>query len=112
MAWNFVRMSIITSSEKYQQAAEEQLKFLAAAAEQYPAGYGMFLTAFLEYMEPPMKVTIVPDEGADKELFPLLVPSESIAILQHSEEEYPLKDGRTTYYVCHKHTCMPPVHSL
>ncbi len=112
MAWNFVRMSIITSSEKYPQAAEEQLKFLAAAAEQYPAGYGMFLTAFLEYMEPPMKVTIVPDEGADKELFPLLVPSESIAILQHSEEEYPLKDGRTTYYVCHKHTCMPPVHSL
>ncbi len=113
MAYNLVRMSIITGNEKYQKAAERQLNFAAAAAERYPAGYGMFLTALLEYMEPPMKVTIVPDEQEDTERLPLTIPLGAAAILlQHPTEEYPLKDGRTTYYVCHNHSCMPPAHSI
>ncbi len=113
MAYNLVRMSIITGNEKYQKAAERQLNFAAAAAERYPAGYGMFLTALLEYMEPPMKVTIVPDEQEDTERLPLTIPLGAAAILlQHPTEEYPLKDGRTTYYVCHNHSCMPPAHSV
>lgn len=113
MAYNLVRMSIVTGSEKYQKAAERQLNFAAAAAEQYPAGYGMFLTALLEYLEPPMKVTIVSDEQEDTERLPLTIPLDAAAILlQHPTEEYPLKDGRTTYYVCHNHSCMPPAHSV
>ncbi len=112
MAYNLVRMSIVTGSEKYQKAAERQLNFVAAA-EQYPAGYGMFLTALLEYLEPPMKVTIVSDEQEDTERLPLTIPLGAAAILlQHPTEEYPLKDGRTTYYVCHNHSCMPPAHSV
>ncbi|MCI8861523.1 MAG: thioredoxin domain-containing protein [Lachnospiraceae bacterium] len=113
MAWNLVRMSMITGSETYRQAAEKQLKFLSAAAEQYPSGYGMFLTAFLEYMEPPVKVTVVADEQEESEHLPLGIPPEAVIILlQQPTTEYPLKDGKTTYYICHKNSCMPPVHTL
>ena len=106
-------MSMITGSETYRQAAEKQLKFLSAAAEQYPSGYGMFLTAFLEYMEPPVKVTVVADEQEESEHLPLGIPPEAVIILlQQPTTEYPLKDGKTTYYICHKNSCMPPVHTL
>ncbi|MEH2958530.1 thioredoxin domain-containing protein [Candidatus Merdisoma sp. JLR.KK006] len=113
MAYNLVRMSMLTDDEKYQKAAEEQLNFLGTDAERYPPGYGMFLTAFLEYLEPPMKVTIVPDEQENRENLPLTIPPYAVAVLlQHPTAEYPLKDGKTTYYVCRNHSCLPPVHAL
>lgn len=113
MAYNLVRLSMITESEKYQKAAERQLNFLAAAAESYPAGYGMFLTALLEYLEPQVKVTIVPDGQERKDCLPLGVPLDAVAVLlQQPTDEYPLKDGKTTYYVCRSHSCQPPVHDL
>jgi hypothetical protein len=113
MAYNLVRMSMLTDDEKYQKAAEEQLNFLGTDAERYPPGYGMFLTAFLEYLEPPMKVTIVPDEQENRENLPLTIPPYAVAVLlQHPTAEYPLKDGKTTYYVCRNHSCLPPVNTL
>ena len=73
----------------------------------------MFLTAFLEYLEPPMKVTIVPDEQENRENLPLTIPPYAVAVLlQHPTAEYPLKDGKTTYYVCRNHSCLPPVNTL
>lgn len=113
MAYNLVRMSMLTDNEKYQKAAERQLNFLAAAAEPYPAGYGMFLTALLEYLEPPMKVTIVPDGQERKDCLPLGAPLDAaVVFLQEPTKEYPLKDGKTTYYVCRGHSCLPPAHEL
>lgn len=113
MAYNLVRMSMLMDNEKYQKAAERQLNFLAAAAESYPTGYGMFLTALLEYLEPPMKVTIVPDGQERKDCLPLGAPLDAaVVLLQQPTKEYPLKDGKTTYYVCRGHSCLPPVHEL
>lgn len=112
MAYNLVRLSLITSDEKYKITAEQQLNFLASKA-QYLPGYAMFLTALLEYDEPPMKVTVVLDEQADSNNIPLAVPLDAaVSLLQQPTEEYPLKNGKTTYYVCKGHSCMPATNDL
>ncbi len=113
MAYNLVRLSLLTDDEKYQMAADKQLNFLAAEASQYPPGYGMFLTALLEHDEPPTKITVVPDEQTNREDLPLAVPSNAVVVLlQQPTEEYPLKNGKATYYVCKEHSCLPPVNNL
>ncbi len=109
MAYNLVRLSFLTDEERYKAAAEHQLRFLARSAAQYPANHAMFLTAHLEHDKPPTKITVVLDEKTDKSTFPLAFPSNAIVILLDvPTREYPLKDDKTTYYVCRGHSCLPP----
>ena len=112
MAYNLVRLSFISSDGKYRTAAERQLDFLTADASQYPVGYAMFLTALLEYNEPPVKITVVSENQADKDKMLFAFSLDDIVLFQKPTEEYPLKNGKTTYYVCKNHSCMPPVNDL
>lgn len=56
MAYCLVRLAEITGKEEYEEAAKRQLAFMSGAAEHYPAGCCMFLTALLLYMHPPKRV--------------------------------------------------------
>lgn len=109
MAYVLVRLSLLTEEDVYQDAADRLLDFLAADASSYPPGYGMFLTALLESADPPMKVTVVPDNRTERDRLALMVPPRALVLLQPPNETYPLKDGRTTYYVCQGRSCRPPV---
>lgn len=109
MAWNLVRLSLLTGEEQYTQDANRQLRFLAAEAAQSPIGHTMFLLALLQQQFPPTKVTVVlaPQEAADK--LSLSFPADAAVTLLHSPTaEYPLKDGKTTFYICRNHQCLPP----
>lgn len=113
MAYNLVRLSLITSDESYASMVERQLNYIAADASHYPPGYAMFLTALLEYSYPPTKVTVVLDDQTDKNDIPIGFSTDTIVtLLQQPTEEYPLKNAKTTFYVCHEHSCMPPVNNL
>lgn len=113
MAYDLVRLSLLTSDEKYSKAAKHQLDFIAADASEYPTSHGMFLTALLEYTDPPMKVTVVTDENTVTDKLPLSTPSDAVVVLlKHPTKEYPLKNGKTTYYVCRGHSCLPPVNDM
>ena len=112
MAYNLARLSLLTEEEKYRDAAERQIEYLSAEAEKYPPGYAMFLTAFLEYNEPRMKITIVPDEQEDRKQLVFRFPPELAVLLKQPDEKQPLINGRTTYYVCRGHVCLPPVNDL
>ena len=112
MAWNLVRLSQIVSEERYGPLAERQLDFLAADAGQYPAGYAMFLLALLDYRDPPPKVTAVFSDKATAARLPLELPAEAVVILREPGRDYPLKNGKTTFYVCRGHICQPPVNEL
>ena len=102
MAYNLVRLWLITSDEKYRIDAKRQLDFLAADASLYPPGHAMFLTALLAYNEPPVKVTAVLDGQTDQSSLPFAVPLDAVVVLlQQPTATYPLKNGKTTYYVCH-----------
>lgn len=96
--------------KQYQEAAERQLEYLAAETAEYATGHSMFLIALLYYQNPPQKITVVlssQDRASDviKEL-PLYA---DIRILPENNSEYSLINGRTTYYVCQDHMCLPPV---
>lgn len=112
MAWNLARMSQLVSEERYGPLAERQLDFLSADASQYPAGYAMFLLALLDRRDPPPKVTAVCLDKAETARLPLELPAEAAVILREPGEEYPMKNGRTTFYVCRGHSCLPPVNGL
>ncbi len=113
MAFNFVRLSLLTSDDKYIKPTEAQLDFLAGEAAHYPIGYGMFLTALLEYNEPPLKITIALDKNTDINDLLFSLPEEAITkVLPQPTDEYTLKDGKTTYYICTKNSCLPPTNNL
>lgn len=112
MAWNLVRLSHLVSEEAYGPLAERQLDFLAGGAKQYPAGYAMFLLALLDRRDPPPKVTVVCSNRPEAEHLPLSLPAEAAVILQGPGEEYPLKNGKTTFYVCQGRSCLPPTNEL
>ncbi len=113
MAFNFVRLSLLTYDDKYIKSAEAQLDFLAGEAVHYPIGYAMFLTTLLEYNEPPLKITIALDKNTDINKLLFSLPEEAVAkVLPLPTDEYTLKDGKTTYYVCTKTGCLPPTNDL
>ena len=112
MAWNLVRLSQLTSDSNYEAAAERQLAFLSPEAERYPAGYAMFLLALLEHEDPPPKVTAVLAQQSDAARLPLAVPPDAALFLREPSAEFPLKDEKTTFYVCRGRSCLPPVHDL
>lgn len=113
MAFNFVRLAQIMDNEKYRSIAEQQLNFLAVETAQYPPGYAMYLLALLEHTEPPMKITVVLDEKTDKKTLPLMLPSDIVVILlEKPSENHPLKNGKTTYYICKGHNCLPSTNDL
>ncbi|MBQ8578498.1 MAG: thioredoxin domain-containing protein [Clostridia bacterium] len=112
MAYDLVRLSILTDKDNYKTAAEQQLDFLAQSAAQYPTNHAMFLTALLEYNEPPIKITVVPTEGTDITALTFSAPHDAIVILKNNTKDYPIINGRTTYYVCRGKHCMAPVNDL
>ncbi len=113
MAYNFVKLYLLTSDDKYKDLAKKQLDFISSEASQYPTNHAMFLMALLEYNEPPMKVTIVVDDNANINDFALDLPANAMIILLTKPiEEYPLKNSKTTYYVCKGRSCMPPTNDL
>ena len=73
----------------------------------------MFLRALLEYIKPPIKVTIAVDEQTEKSNLPLISPRDAVVIhLPQPTKEYPLKNERTTYYVYRRHSWLPPTNDL
>lgn len=112
MAWNLVRLSQLTADESIEQDALCQLDFLTKEAAQYPTGHAMFLLALLNQENPPSKVTVVLDDATDISNLPLQLPVDTAIILQKPTADYPLKNNKTTYYICRGHSCLPPVNEL
>ena len=73
----------------------------------------MFLLALLDHEMPPPKVTVVLGKEETTDTLPLkLPPDAAVTLLRKPTQEYPLKNGRTTFYVCRDHSCLPPVNDL
>ncbi len=108
MAYNLVFLSQITEEEQYRTAAQDQIDFLASQTHS-PMNHAMFLLALLHHTNPPMKITV----ASAQPVHLLDLPYDAmVTVLPNSTPEYPLKDGKTTYYVCHGHRCLPPTNDL
>ncbi len=113
MAYNLVQLSLLVGEKRFQDLAEAQLRFMSAEAKHYPAGYAMFLVALSDYTDPPEKITVVLKDGRMPADLPCRVsPDTIVQVLENPTDEYPLKNQKTTYYVCRGRVCQPPVNEL
>lgn len=108
MAWNLVRLSQLTDDAEGASAAERQLSFMVSAAAENPTGHALFLLALMDREMPQPRVTVVLGKEADADGLPLsLSPDAAVTLLRQPTEEYPLKDGQPTFYICRDHSCLP-----
>lgn len=109
MAYDLVRLYQLTENEEYCGLAEKQLSFLSERSVDHPSGHCMFLIAKMLFDEPPEHIAVVLENGADisgvKARLPFLA---NVSIVGESAE-YPLLNGKTTYYICKGNSCLPPV---
>lgn len=118
MAYNLVRLCMLTTDEKLSQMKNLQLRFLSAKAAAYPGGQAMFLTALSDEVMPPQKTTVVltgneTQQDIERLEIPLriLLPG-IVVLLPRPTNEYPLKNNAVTYYICNNHGCLPPQNDI
>ncbi len=122
-----VRLARLTGEARWQEAAELQLRYLAGAAEDYPAGHSFALMAMLEALSPGAELLCAAaGENPPEELtaflrhpFPgltvLLKTPGNADILAKAAPftaEYPLPERGIRYYLCQNRTCSQPADSI
>ena len=76
-------------------------------------GHAAFLAALSDRLDPPPQITAAVGDRADLLSLPFLLPPEAaLRIVDPPTAEYPLLEGKTTYYVCRGTACLPPVTQL
>ncbi len=96
----------------------EQKPFFAGTYFPKKAGYGQIglkelLMALSDYLALPVKVTIAAENRQELDGLSCKLPLNAVIYAaERQEEAYPLKNGRTTFYVCKGHACQPPTNEL
>jgi hypothetical protein len=108
MAYNLVLLAQITEKKEYETLAKAQLEFMSTYAKTYPAGYSFYLMALSSYVNPAVHIVCVLKTGD----VPEKMPTNAVVYVTEVNENYPLVNDKTTYYVCRNKTCEAPVNSL
>lgn len=113
MAYNLVRLYRLTGAKWFEKYARQQLAFLRMGAAENPAGHAMFFVALAEFADPSEKITVVLKDGCKPVDLSCKIPLGAVvSVLESPTEEYPLKNDETTFYVCRRRVCLPPVNEL
>ena len=110
MSYNLARLYNLTQKGIYKGLAEKQFSFMETKAQDYPAGYSMFLIAKMLYENPPVHITVVIEKNkkpGDIDIMEDMPFLADIQVIQEDGEHF-LLNNKTTYYVCKNHTCLPP----
>lgn len=118
----------LTGEPDWQEAGERQLRFLAGAMQNYPAGYSMAQLALMKALYPSAELVVASAEPeASTALFDLLgekAPPNLSVLLKTRENaevlaklapftaEFPLPEAQSVYYLCRNGACSAPVESL
>ena len=112
MAYNLVRLYQITEKDEYMELLENQIAFMSAKANDYPAGNSMFLIAMLSYENPVPHITIALKDSNDLSEIREKLPFMANVSLVSESVKYPLLNNRTTFYVCKNYNCLPPTNEI
>lgn len=110
MSYNLARLYNLTQKGIYKGLAEKQFSFMETKAQDYPAGYSMFLIAKMLYENPPVHITVVIEKNKKPGDIDIMEDMPFLADIQVIKEdgEHFLLNNKTTYYVCKNHACLPP----
>ncbi len=113
MLRSLLALQALRPSEAREKVLAGQLRWQAAHARLDPLGHAAFLTALSDRLEEPPLVTAVLGDRADLRTLPFRIPPEAaLRVVDPPTAEYPLLEGKTTYYVCRGSVCLPPVTEL
>ena len=115
---NLMRLYQITYDQEFWIQAEDVLKVAKSFIEAYPQGASYHLLNLIRYFDRQLGTLIIAldkEESGKQEvihrLSKRLVPHLVLAF-RKGDEEYPLIDGKTTYYYCFQGRCQPPIVDL
>lgn len=112
MAYNLLMLSEITEDSWLDEPLKRQLEFLSAESKDYPMGHSFFMLALSYYLSPPDHVTVVTaKEDTAVTVLKQLPLNTIVKVLNGPTKEYGLIEGKTTYYVCSGHNCLPPTNN-
>ena len=112
LAYDFVRLYNITGNSRYRTLAEKQIGYLSSRTGGVPSGNCLFLTAKLLYDSPPTHITVAAKSADELNEIRERLPFFADISVRLNSSEYPLKNGRTTYYICKGRECLPPRNDL
>ncbi len=120
-----LRLAAYTGQDTYRRPAEEMLAAMIPMMQQYPAGFGHWLSALAFHLAPPREVALIGDPASQdmnallRVVFDTYRPHQVIAVAAPAQEtageSIPLlagrsqRDGRATAYVCQRFVCQTPV---
>lgn len=107
MSYNLVKYSQITGEGSFEKVCRTQLGFMSGRADSYPIGHAFYLLALSRYLNPPPHIVCAVEDGCSE--LPIYA---DVQIIKGGNEEYPVVDHKTTYYVCKDKRCLPPTHDL
>ena len=114
----------LTGEEKWQEAAQQQLEFLAGACEEYPAGHSFALLAMEDVLHPHRELLCATRDGVPQRLRRYLDenPAYGLSVLVKTPEnadllaqlapftkEIPLPSQGSVYYLCENGSCRAPL---
>ena len=120
------RLWRLTGEERWRQAAEKQLAFMAGAAADYPSGHSFGLLAMLEALWPgeelvctagdvPPELTELLRRGERPNLTVLVKTTDTAAELAEIAPftaEYPIPETGARYYLCRDGACRAAVDTV
>ncbi len=113
MAENLLRLSFLRPSGEWEEVLEKQLDWLGAQAKLDPSGHAMYLLVLSDRLAPPPQVTVAVRDRAEVRDLPLRIPLEvPVRVVEGDSKEYPLRNGKTTWYVCRENVCLPGSNEL
>jgi len=121
------KLATLTGEMKWQNAAERQMKFLAATIGQYPASSCFGVLAMMDALYPHRELVCAVQDGLPDELLQYLKENmaEDIRVLLKTKtnagllsqcapftRDYPVPETGATYYLCENGACKAPVKSF
>ena len=121
------KLATLTGEMKWQNAAERQMKFLAATIGQYPASSCFGVFAMMDALYPHRELVCAVQDGLPDELLQYLKENtaEDIRVLLKTKtnagflsqcapftRDYPVPETGATYYLCENGACKAPVKSF
>ena len=113
MSWNLLMLSKLSADKQWERLAEEQIVFMTEQSAGYPEGHCFFMKALMLRLYPPKEIVCVLNDAGDLDKTRAALPKDSIIrVMPQPTDMYPLKNSRTTFYVCEGNRCLPPVNEL
>jgi len=113
MTMNLALLHFLTGEREWDSVLEKQISFMNAQASGVLGGHSFYLLSLLEKSSPGKKIIAVLADPSEKETVRSKLLGKGWAvILERETGEYKLKDGKTSFYICEKNVCRPPVNEL